>query len=288
MQPRELTIKTRYLELAALAWGNPDGRPVLALHGWLDNAASFIPLAEQMELENIHLIAVDLPGHGRSGHRPAGFSYDVWHYVEDLVDIAEALKLERFALTGHSLGGVICTMAAASALQEQIVAMILIDGISPTPRLPEQSPLSLKQYIQLRRTPVEQLPVSRYRSKKQAVRARAISQYKVSRESAELLVERAIMQKGEDWLWTADPRLKLSSPARFTREQSLAFIQAVACPAHVIYAESGEISGFINDIQEYADSFTFYPLAGSHHLHMDDQVHAVASIADTVLSQGVW
>lgn len=281
MQPRELTIKTRYLEFAAQEWGNPEGKPVLALHGWLDNCASFVPLAHQ--LENIRLIAIDLAGHGLSGHRPTGFSYDIWHYVEDLVDIVEALQLKQFGMIGHSMGGVICTMAAASVLKEQIAAMVLIDGISPTPRLPEQAPLSLAKYIELRRTPEDELPVSRYRSKKQAIRARAISQYKVSRSSAELLVERSIRQEGEEWLWSADARLKLSSPARFTLEQSLAFINAVSCPVQVVYAGDGEISQFVERHCLSVPGFSFHALPGTHHLHMDGHVDTVAKITNTVL-----
>ena len=59
------------LELGALrvlTWGEEDAPPVLALHGWLDNAASFIPLAAH--LDGIRLVAIDAPGHGRSGHYP--------------------------------------------------------------------------------------------------------------------------------------------------------------------------------------------------------------------------
>ena len=43
MQPREITIKTRALEFAAQEWGDSQGTHVIALHGWLDNSASFTP-----------------------------------------------------------------------------------------------------------------------------------------------------------------------------------------------------------------------------------------------------
>ena len=286
MQPRELTIKTRGLKFAAQEWGDPRGNPVLALHGWLDNSASFTPLAPK--LEGVRLIAVDLAGHGLSQHRPRGFSYDVWHYVEDLVDIAEALRLVRFGLIGHSMGGVISTMAAASVFKEQLSTIILIDGISPTPRLPAEAPLSLAQYIEQRRTPAEQLTVARYRSKKQAIRARAIGQYKVSRASSELLVDRSIRQEGDDWLWTSDPRLKLASPTRFTLEQSLSFIQAVQCPASVVYARAGEISGYITTHQQKMNNFQCYPVPGTHHLHMDGYVDTVADVVNTAFGEVVW
>jgi len=39
--PNEIELKTRYLKLKGQVWGPDDGKPVLALHGWLDSSASF-------------------------------------------------------------------------------------------------------------------------------------------------------------------------------------------------------------------------------------------------------
>lgn len=49
---------------------------MIALHGWLDNAASFSLLAPL--LANQRILALDLDGHGYSGHRPAGAQYLLW------------------------------------------------------------------------------------------------------------------------------------------------------------------------------------------------------------------
>ncbi|NVK25415.1 MAG: hypothetical protein HWE10_10850, partial [Gammaproteobacteria bacterium] len=54
--------------IAALQNEPKDGQePVLALHGWLDNAASFIPLIQN--IPTVNWTAIDLPGHGASFHR---------------------------------------------------------------------------------------------------------------------------------------------------------------------------------------------------------------------------
>ncbi|WP_419536288.1 alpha/beta fold hydrolase [Endozoicomonas sp.] len=283
MQPRELSIQTPHLTFAAVEWGDPQGQPVIALHGWLDNAASFTPMAAK--LKGIRLIAVDQAGHGLSEHRPAWFSYDVWHYVEDLVYIAESLKLERFGLLGHSMGGVVSTMAAGSVLKDQVTGLVAIDGLFPWPRNPGDAPKALVDYINQRRTPADQLPVTRYRSKQQAVRARAMSQFKVSRQSSELLVDRSIIEDGEDWIWTADPRLKLGSPTRFSLEQTLAFPRQITCPAHMVYVDSGAISDAITQYHEQLPNIHFHPMSGNHHLHMDDQVEAIADIVNSVLGR---
>ena len=57
------------LKIAGLAWGQPDRTPLLALHGWLDNAASFAILAPM--LDQYYVVALDLTGHGLSACSPA-------------------------------------------------------------------------------------------------------------------------------------------------------------------------------------------------------------------------
>lgn len=285
MQPRELSIQTPHLTFAAVEWGDPRGHPVIALHGWLDNLASFTPMAAR--LKGIRLITVDQAGHGLSDHRPEWFSYDVWHYVEDLVYMAETLQLDRFGLLGHSMGGVVSAMAAGSVLKERVSGVVAIDGLFPWPRKAEDAPTALRDYINQRRTPVDQLPVTRYRSKQQAIRARAMSLFKVSRASSELLVERSIRQVGDDWLWTSDPRVKLGSPARFSLEQALAFPQQITCPAHMIHVDHGAIHDAIQQYKERLPNIEFHPMSGNHHLHMDDQVEAIAGIVNSVFGGGL-
>ena len=64
------------IELVARVSGPQDGIPVIALHGWLDNALSFDAIAERQS--TWRLVALDLPGHGHSGHKPASGSYGIW------------------------------------------------------------------------------------------------------------------------------------------------------------------------------------------------------------------
>ena len=63
----EITLKIPGFSIAGLTLGKPENPPILALHGWLDNANSFAPLAPYLQ-HNFYLIAVDLPGHGHSSH----------------------------------------------------------------------------------------------------------------------------------------------------------------------------------------------------------------------------
>src|SRR5690625_5810116 len=80
--------------LASLSWGPENAPTWLALHGWLDNAASFSRLAPVLvERLGIRIVALDFSGHGHSAHREG--DYALWDYCHDLLDAADALGLER-------------------------------------------------------------------------------------------------------------------------------------------------------------------------------------------------
>lgn len=43
MEPVEIEISVGRMNFSGQEWGDPNGKPLIALHGWLDNAASFAP-----------------------------------------------------------------------------------------------------------------------------------------------------------------------------------------------------------------------------------------------------
>jgi pimeloyl-ACP methyl ester carboxylesterase len=88
----ETSFEIGGLRLAARVHGPADGRPVLAAHGWLDNAASFDHLAPL--LPGLRLVALDLAGHGRSGHR-VGDRREVGRVVDEVVGRASTCSGTR-------------------------------------------------------------------------------------------------------------------------------------------------------------------------------------------------
>ena len=100
-------------EIAALRAGDPSGPKLLALHGWLDNAASFEPLFD--EFAGFDVVALDLPGHGASSHREAGYDYVYVDWLHDVLDALDALDWQRAHLLGHSMGATIASTLAAAA-----------------------------------------------------------------------------------------------------------------------------------------------------------------------------
>ncbi|KAG8436443.1 hypothetical protein GDO86_007511, partial [Hymenochirus boettgeri] len=80
---KELRFAVPWGHLAAKAWGNCDGLPVLCLHGWLDNANSFDRLVPLLPKDH-HYVALEFSGHGLSSHLPQGVRYQHIDYVTDV------------------------------------------------------------------------------------------------------------------------------------------------------------------------------------------------------------
>ncbi len=247
---------------------------ILALHGWKDNAASYIPLSQH--LRNIRLIAIDFAGHGHSSHRSEGEDYGIWHYVDDIVRVIEQRGESKLTLLGHSLGAAVSVMVA-HCIPKKIERLLLIDGLCPMASRPSHAPGILANYITMRKTQQASLSPVRYFSTLDAViKARMHSHFGVSRASAELLVRRAMVEESRGWRWRTDPRIALPSPVRFTPEQVLAFPASLTMDTHVFYGERGMIASMVPKYREQLPNLQFHELSGGHHFHMDDQPEALA------------
>ncbi len=130
------SISTTYLleqgQLAAIEVGNAKMAEVsvIFIHGWLDNAASFLSLMPALHAlaPKLHLCAVDLPGHGFSSHK-AGYS--AFHdYIDDLDQLLLNLSPNKPVLVGHSLGALIASCYSA-AFPEQVSGLVQIEGFGP-------------------------------------------------------------------------------------------------------------------------------------------------------------
>jgi pimeloyl-ACP methyl ester carboxylesterase len=88
-----------------LSSGPPTGPVVLMLHGWGAWGYTFRHGLELLPRRGLRTIAVDLRGFGLSD-RPSGpGAYSLAAYLADLDALIEQLRLDRFTLVGHSMGG---------------------------------------------------------------------------------------------------------------------------------------------------------------------------------------
>ncbi len=154
--PVERRFKTSGLEYAALCWGDPTQPLVIALHGWLDNALSFVKLAPL--LNNHYVVAVDLSGHGLSSWRSVDSTYHIWDDLPQLVDVIDELAADyqtqrnaaKVALVGHSRGASVATLLAC-ALGERCTSLTLIDGLLPAWGDKQNGAHQLRRFVDQRR-----------------------------------------------------------------------------------------------------------------------------------------
>jgi len=274
----ELRLDSRLGRLAGLSWRRDDAPRVLALHGWLDNAASFLPLAPM--LDRLDLVALDLPGHGHSDHRHRTARYHFVDYLFDLDAALDALGWEECHLLGHSLGASIAVAYAAGA-PERVRSMVLLDALGPLAASADTTAERLQRSLRKNRRGSSE--PRRYDSIDEMVAARRQATSDLSEEAARLIVERATRADGAHFSWRSDPALNWVSALVMTEEQVLDLLGHVLCPALTIQATPTS-SWF--SVEKIAARKAALPhadhqvLEGHHHFHMDQP----GAIAQTVQS----
>ncbi len=132
MTSENRTVRLRDGRLLGYAeYGDPAGRPVFYFHGFPGSRLEAQLSHAMAEERGVRVIAVDRPGYGLSDFKP-GRTIGQW--PEDVVALADALGLERFAVIGVSGGG---PYAAACALKipERVTGVAVVSG-SPPPDWP--------------------------------------------------------------------------------------------------------------------------------------------------------
>ena len=257
---------------AGKEWHPDQPKKILALHGWLDNAASFEVIAPL--LPGYHIIALDLPGQGLSDHRSIEGSYNIWDDLVDLVRFIDHQGWQDCTLLGHSRGAIIALLLAVTE-PTRINAFIGLDAITPEPKAIEDAPAQLTKYVNGNLSLVNKR-LSGYPSVEEALQAR-IKVSGMQESSARRIVDRSLYQDGDVYRWAHDPRLMLSSAFRLTAEHNQAFINALKVPCLVLLAEDGLIKRFdlMSELAGFA-AIEYEVLPGSHHFHMEEQAPLLA------------
>jgi pimeloyl-ACP methyl ester carboxylesterase len=264
--PAERAVDLAALTLRAQVWGDQAAPPLLALHGWLDNAGSYALLAPLLAARR-QVIALELPGHGHSDHLPAGVHYHFVDYVRQVLAAADALGLERFDLLGHSLGAGIAAMIAAAA-PARIERLLLIEGLGP---LGDDGAHTLRHFREGLAAPANNKGLRVFREIGQAVAARAAAGG-LRAELARPIVERGLMEVADGWCWRSDPRLTRSSPLRAAETQIHALLRGIAAPTALLlarpatsYLPSAPMAARAACVADIVVSH----MDGGHHLHLE-------------------
>lgn len=105
--------------------GPRDGIPILLLHGSNADLHTWEPWVERLK-DTYRIIRFDQIGHGLTGPNIAG-DHSIASFIEDIDEVADALKLDQFFLGGNSMGGS-HTVGYALERPERLLGIVLVDA----------------------------------------------------------------------------------------------------------------------------------------------------------------
>jgi 3-oxoadipate enol-lactonase len=121
----------------AVAESGAGQRPLLLLHGFTGAKDDFTEWLDPLAAAGWHAVAPDHRGHGASSKPPSEEAYSFEILADDATRLVDALGWGRFALLGHSMGGMVAQFMALDR-PARLTALVLMDtGHGPMALDPE-------------------------------------------------------------------------------------------------------------------------------------------------------
>jgi pimeloyl-ACP methyl ester carboxylesterase len=145
LAPVTQLIQTPVLTIGYEDTGDPRGFPIVLLHGFPDDVRAWDDVAPPLVKAGYRVLVPYLRGYGPTRFRDAGAPRMAQQAAigQDLIDFADALFLERFAVAGYDWGGRAACIAAALH-PDRVRAAVLVGGYTiqdtispPRPAAPE-------------------------------------------------------------------------------------------------------------------------------------------------------
>jgi len=257
--------------LAARVWGQSgSGIPILAIHGWQDNAAShdrLIPLLMRGLGGQRRVVAVDLPGHGFSAHKQDATAYSLADYLTGLTALLGKLGWQHYILIGHSLGAALCACLAAVRPAE-VAALVMIDSVGPLTGRPGTIVSQLRHSLRRQR----HWPRQHCFQNLEAMAVRRAKAGDLSLAAARILVSRNYRKTTDGYIWRNDPKLRWLTPIYLSEAQIQDILGEVYAPTLIVRAHDGLLTNtdLVSARCRCLVKASLIDLPGHHHVHLDD------------------
>lgn len=109
-------------------YGDLKGKPLFFLHGWPSSRLHGERAHDAAKKLHIRIISPDRPGFGYSGPKPDRILLD---YPDDIVEIADQLRIKIFSVAGVSGGGPYAAVCAYK-IPKRIKKVGIVVGLAPT------------------------------------------------------------------------------------------------------------------------------------------------------------
>ncbi|MFO7993020.1 MAG: alpha/beta hydrolase [Marinobacter sp.] len=110
------------------AWregGNPDGQPLVMIHGWPESSYCWEHVAAHLK-PGLRIIAPDLRGLGDSERTPEVEPYRKQEMAQDVISLLDTLGIGDFQLVGHDWGGIVA-QEVALAIPQRVRQMVIMN-----------------------------------------------------------------------------------------------------------------------------------------------------------------
>ena len=217
----------------------------------------------------MRVVALDLPGHGKSQGLASEANYHFIDWVDIVLQAAQTLRWESFSILGHSMGAAIASLVAPVA-KGRVERMVFIDGIGPWSQ-PDEDVVEQLQRALGEEESLRDGQRRRYESEEQILDAMRRARRDVSPQRLRPLLQRGARRESDGrWVFTHDRRLQATSRIRLTERQVLAFLKGIDCPVRLVRPRQGwpvdeetieRRLGAIEDVE-------VVEVEGGHHVHL--------------------
>lgn len=278
----EIQIKVPWGHIAGKWYGPKDVRPVLALHGWQDNAGSFdnlIPLLPP----HLSYLSVDLPGHGISSRIPHGQYYSTAHIIHCINLIRKQYQWDKVSLLAHSMSSIV-SFQYASIFPTNCDLVIGLDALKPMQYPPARIIDVLAklgdEFDVIDERNQRNSPPPTHTMEEIIERWDKATHSSVNREAATILMKRSVAASKTDptrYYFTRDNRLKVFNWAIISHELCLEMAKRIKIPYLAFkasrspyYEKKIYFDEVIQALQEHNKLFEWHMVDGTHHFHLTD------------------
>ena len=266
-EPREGVTQVEGCPIHYLTWGRRGDPALLLVHGGAAHARwwSFIaPLLAR----TYHVVAVDLSGHGDSGHRDA---YDPVLWVEEVRAAAiDAQIASQPVLVGHSMGGFVSIVAAAT-YGDHLAGTVIVDSPVRRPDPESEEGRGGNMFRNPKVYPDLDTAMGHFHLvPPQPCENDFIVSY---------IARHSLRETGDGWQWKFDPGI---FSRRFDRRVLSSYLADARCRVAVFHAElshivTPDVTDYMSEMLGRNAPFVEIPQA-HHHLFLDQPLAFVAAL----------
>ncbi|XP_058059154.1 probable serine hydrolase [Anopheles bellator] len=288
----EVQIPIPYGKVAGKWYGPQNVRPILCVHGWLDNCGTFDRLLPLLP-EEISFLAVDLPGHGYSSRVPDGMTYYQLDCIPLLLYIMREYGWSKVSLMGHSMGAIICFIFAA-LFPDKVDMVIGLDALKPLSFHPDRFSVRMSKQVMKfieadTRNRAKSEPPS-YAYEEMVDRLYEGTAASVTRETCPYLLQRNIKPSRKfpgKYYFDRDNRMKYNVIPGWADSINMELAKRITAPFLTIKAlespYAGSREGFEQIVAVLRESNPKYEVKfvkGSHHVHLTEPENVVPLVVE--------